>query len=287
MSIFVRLLGSVDVRRNDTITPIGAPKRRAMLAVLALAANRPVHLDALAESLWDDNPPTSATMNLRSHACALRRVLDGRLVTHASAYELRLDTDELDTTLFLSLADRGAAAMAADDLVGAVAAYGEALGLWRGVALDGVLRTIRLDASLAGLLDRRLTVFEGYCAARLAGGAASQLVPDLRQYLASHPFRERAWATLMLAQYRSGDIPGALASFTEAIGLLREQLGLDPGPELVELHGAMLARDPRLLADVRADGRPDDRPRPRFRRRWRLAPSGEPRSTRRGCGVYR
>ncbi len=52
----------------------------------------------------------------------------------------------------------------------------------------------------------------------------------------------------MLAQYRSGNIPGALASFTQAFGILREQLGLDPGQELVDLHRAILVRDPRLLA---------------------------------------
>jgi DNA-binding SARP family transcriptional activator len=251
MSIFIRLLGPVDVRRHDTLTPIGAPKRRAMLSVLALSANRPVQLSTLAESLWGDSPPPSATMNLRSHAHALRTVVDGRLITHAGAYELQLDTDELDAALFASLADRGAAARAAGDVVGAVAAYGEALGLWRGVALHGVPRTTRLEAALTGLLDRRLAVFEDYCIARLAGGAASELVPDLRKHLASHPFRERAWEALMLAQYRSGDIPAALAAYAQAIDVLRDQLGLDPGPELADLHRAILARDPRLQLDVR------------------------------------
>jgi DNA-binding SARP family transcriptional activator len=254
MSIFIRLLGPVEVRHHDTLTPIGAPKRRAMLAVLALAANRPVQLSTLAESLWGDGSPSSATMNLRSHAHALRMLVGPRLITHASAYELQLDTDELDASRFMSLADRGAVARAAGDVVGAVAAYGEALGLWRGAALLGVHRTPRLDASLTGLLDRRLAVFEDYCGARLAGGAASELVPDLRRHLVSHPFREHAWQALMLAQYRSGDVPGALASFAQAIDVLRNQLGLDPGQELVDLHRAILARDPRLEVDVLTDG---------------------------------
>lgn len=246
MSILVRLLGPVDVRRNDTITPIGAPKRGAMLAALALAANRPVSLDALVETLWGDNAPPSATKNLRSHVHALRTIVDGRLVTHSGAYELQLGADELDTTLFTSLADRGAAAFAAGDMIGAVAACGEALGLWRGAAMSGVPPMARLDATLAGLLERRLAVFEDYCAARLAGGATSELVPDLRRHLASHPFRERAWAALMLAQYRSGDVHGALTSFTQAEAMLREQLGIDPRGELAVLHHAILARDPQL-----------------------------------------
>ena len=246
MSIFIRLLGPVEVERNDTVARIGAPKRQAMLATLALSANRPVALDLLVETVWGDDMPDSATKNLRSHAHALRTMIDGRLITHTGAYELRLDTDELDVTLFSSLAERGAAARTADDPVGAVAAYGQALGLWRGAVLQGVPRTARLDASAVGLQDRRLAVYEEYCDARLAGGAATELIPDLRRHLAGHPFRERAWGALMRAQYRGGDVAGALASFAEAQNLLREQLGVDPGPELAEVHRAILARDPGL-----------------------------------------
>jgi DNA-binding SARP family transcriptional activator len=255
MSLFIRLLGPVEIRHHDTVAPIRGPKRQAMLAALALSANRAVSLEALTETLWGDQAPASAMMNLRNHAYALRTVLDGRLVTRSGAYELQLDADELDTTLFTALADRGMDAVATGDTAGAVAAYGEALGLWRGVALQGVPRTVRLDAALAGLLDRRLAVYEDYCDARLAGGSASELVPDLRQHLASHPFRERAWGALMLAQYRSGDIPGALASFGQAQDLLRQQLGVDPGPDLMDLHQAVLARDPRLSVPPRV-GRP-------------------------------
>jgi hypothetical protein len=66
----------------------------------------------------------------------------------------------------------------------------------------------------------------------------------------------------MLAQYRSGDVPGALASFGQAAGALREQLGLEPGRELVDLHRAILARDPDLLVNVRP-GRPSPSARAR------------------------
>jgi DNA-binding SARP family transcriptional activator len=257
MPILIRLLGPVEIELDDTVTRIGAPKRQAMLATLALSANRPVALDVLIETVWGEDLPDSAMKNLRSHAHALRTVVDGRLVTHPGAYELRLEADELDITCFSSLAGRGAAARTAGDTVGAVAAYGQALGLWRGAALQGVPRTAQLDASVAGLQDRRLAVYEEYCDARLAGGAGSELIPDLRRHLASHPFRERAWGALMRAQYRSGDVAGALASFAQARNLLREQLGVDPGPYLVRLHRAILARDSRPIAD-----QPTPRPEP-------------------------
>ena len=246
MSVFIRLLGPIDICHDNAVTAIGAPKRRAMLATLALAANRPVSLPALLDTLWGDAAPPSALKNLRTHAHALRALVDGRLVTRSGAYELRLDADEVDATLFLSLADRGAAALAAGDPCGAVAAHGEALALWRDVSLPGMPRTGSLDATLTGLSERRLAVFESYCDARLATGATSELIPALRRHLGTHPFRERAWAALMVAQYRTGDLEASLASFGHAEAILREQLGVDPGRELGDLRQAILARDPRL-----------------------------------------
>jgi len=244
--VFIRLLGPIDICHDNIVTVIGAPKRGAMLASLALAANRPVPLPALVDTLWGDAAPPSALKNLRTHAHALRALVDGRLLTRPSAYELRLDPEELDATLFLSLADRGAAALAAGDPCGAVAAHGEALSLWRDVSLPGTPRAGSLDATLTGLAERRLAVFESYCDARLATGATSELIPALRHHLGAHPYRERAWAALMVAQYRSGDLEASLASFTGAEAILREQLGVDPGRELIDLRQVILARDPRL-----------------------------------------
>jgi DNA-binding SARP family transcriptional activator len=246
MSVFIRLLGPIDICHDDAVMAIGAPKRRAMLAMLALGANRPVTLPALVDTLWGDAAPPSALKNLRTHAHALRSLVDGRLVTRPGAYELQLNTDELDATLFVSLADRGAAALAAGDPSGAVAAHGEALALWRDASLPGMPHAGGLDATLTGLSERRLAVFESYCDARLATGSTSELIPALRRHLGVHPFRERAWAALMLAQYRSGDLEASLSSFGHAEAILREQLGVDPGRELVDLRQAILARDPRL-----------------------------------------
>jgi DNA-binding SARP family transcriptional activator len=99
---------------------------------------------------------------------------------------------------------------------------------------------------MEGLRERRLAVHEDYFYARMAAGMDREVIPGIRLYLANHPFRERAWSSLILAQYRSGDVPAALASYTQALATLRDNLGVDPGPELLELHRAVLARDPRL-----------------------------------------
>ena len=60
------------------------------------------------------------------------------------------------------------------------------------------------------------------------------------------PFRERRWALLALAQYRSGRQADALASIRSARRALGQELGLDPGSELVALESRILAQDPGL-----------------------------------------
>jgi DNA-binding SARP family transcriptional activator len=50
----------------------------------------------------------------------------------------------------------------------------------------------------------------------------------------------------MLAQYRAGDAATALAAYQNARNALRDQLGVDPGPELATLQLAILNRDPAL-----------------------------------------
>ncbi|OKI58006.1 hypothetical protein A6A27_07145 [Micromonospora sp. CB01531] len=99
---------------GQDVTPSGA-NRRAVLAGLALEANRPVALSRLAGMVWSAAPPASAVANLRSHVAALRRTLGDRLVAHPNAYELQLAAHELDVTEFQRLAGEGQAMLAALD----------------------------------------------------------------------------------------------------------------------------------------------------------------------------
>jgi hypothetical protein len=59
----------------------------------------------------------------------------------------------------------------------------------------------------------------------------------------------------MLAQYRSGRRADALRTYQDARRVLVEQIGLEPGPELRELHEQVLRDAPALLAPARAEVR--------------------------------
>ncbi|MEH1016599.1 BTAD domain-containing putative transcriptional regulator [Micromonospora sp. CPCC 206060] len=248
MRVDVKLLGPVELHSDGQAVALGSAKRRALLAGLALDANQPVPLHRLAELAWAGPPPQSVVPNLRNHAAALRRVLGHRIVSRAGGYQLTLSPDELDVTAFRQLTAEGRTALAAGRIDVAARRLTAALGLWRGPAGDDLPRGTALDAVLAGVDEDRLHAVEDLTEARLAGGEHSELVGGLRRHLDRHPLRERAWGQLMIALYRSGDPAASLNAYRDARAVLTAQLGMEPGPELVDLHRAVLDRAPELTA---------------------------------------
>ncbi len=69
-----------------------------------------------------------------------------------------------------------------------------------------------------------------------------------RTPLRRQPLRERLWAQLMIALYRSGRQADALQAFQRARRLLADELGLQPSAELRDLERQVLAQAPSLDA---------------------------------------
>src|SRR5689334_19385380 len=74
---FVRygLLGPLDVASGETILDLGAPKQRAVLAVLLANRGAVVSVDAIVDAVWGDDPPTSVAASLQAYVSNLRRIL--------------------------------------------------------------------------------------------------------------------------------------------------------------------------------------------------------------------
>ncbi|WP_433472115.1 BTAD domain-containing putative transcriptional regulator [Spirillospora sp. CA-142024] len=219
-----------------------------MLAVLLRHANTPVSDDLLADALWGERPPRSASANLRMYVHTLRRTLESpeRIARISPGYALTVEPGELDAQRFTGLVAQGRAAGECADPAAAHAALSEALALWRGDAYAGLDESPPLRDEAVRLDELRLAAIEDRVSAGLDLGRHGELVPELRTLAAEHPLRERFREQLMLALYRSGRQAEALQVYRDTRRVLTGELGIEPGPRLRRLEAAVLAGDPSL-----------------------------------------
>lgn len=241
------ILGPVEVTAGGQRLGIGGPRARAVLARLIVAANSVVAAEAIAAELWPDLEPGRAVAVLQVRVAELRRVLRrvgvaDRLVTRAGGYVLVAGPGEVDAPRFDQLAGQGRALLAAGDAAGAAEILGRALGLWRGQPLADVGDWAWAQAEAARLGEARLAAVGCHVQARLDCGEASELIAELEALTAEHRLRERLWALRMLALYRCGRQAEALEIYQQLRTSLVTELGIEPAPELRELHQQILAQ---------------------------------------------
>jgi DNA-binding SARP family transcriptional activator len=96
----LRILGSLELLGPAGPVRLGAAKERCLLAMLALHPGEAVSQDRLAEALWGEQAPRSATNALQNHILRLRRVLqaaeDVEIVTDPAGYMLQAPADVVD-----------------------------------------------------------------------------------------------------------------------------------------------------------------------------------------------
>ena len=260
VSVFeLRLLGPVQAVRAGRDVPLGGPRQRAVLALLALDAGRVVPAGRLAEELWRGRPPLGAAKTLRSYVSRLRSALapEVPVVARGGGYALGADPGQLDVRQFERLLAGGQAALGGGEAVAAGNRFREALALWRGPALADVSDVEPLAREGTRLEELRLVAVEGRLEADLASGWHAEVAGELERLVGEHPLRERLWWLLMLALYRSGRQADALAAYQRARAVLAGELGLEPGLELRELEEAVLRHEvPPVASDREQDNLP-------------------------------
>lgn len=248
-----RILGPVEVF-DDAGAPVavGGVRERAVLALLLLSAGDVVSADRLIDGIWGQRRTNGSLHALRVHVSRLRRALrsaarDDLLLTRPAGYALRVsDRDTFDAAHFDDLVRSSRRLAAGGDDASAATTLRQALALWRGSALAGLADAPFVSAQAARLEEMRLAAVEERIEHDLACGRHTELVGELEQLTADHPFRERIWGARMLALYRCGRQADALRAYDDLRALLRDQLGLDPSAAVTELHQAVLRHEPRL-----------------------------------------
>jgi len=247
----VSLLGPVLVHTAAGWAPVAGVKLQALVAMLALAAPRPVSDDRLIDELWGDDQPAKPANALQAQVSQLRRVLGpGAVARQASGYALAVEAAAVDTLQLEDLVRDGRAAAGNGEHRAAAAQFEAAVALIRGPPL-GDLLDHRFAREAASRLDQIVvSAHEGFVDAELASGHHAEVVGRLTDLVDVHPLHERFHAQLMVALFRAGRQSDALRVYQQVRALLAEELGLEPGPELRALERAVLSQDPSLAAPI-------------------------------------
>jgi DNA-binding SARP family transcriptional activator len=193
-SLRVRVLGPLEIERDGEIVPLGSGRQRAMLALLLMAGSEPLSRDRLVDELWGERPPATAVKALHIHLSKLRRLLSGAVQLGSAGYTLASGSYELDLWRFDALVEQARSMPAR-----AAALLDEALAMTRGEPLGGADCEGILAAWRRSLEERVLQARLSLIDARLAEGAAGELIRELELLADSNPFEERLVGLLMLA----------------------------------------------------------------------------------------
>jgi DNA-binding SARP family transcriptional activator/pimeloyl-ACP methyl ester carboxylesterase len=273
-SILGPLAGVID---GVDVTP-PAPKERALLALLVINHGRVVSADRLMEELWPDLAPERARRVLQVRVAAVRKMLGAAkaaplLELVAPGYRLAIAAEDIDEHRFLTLVERARGQAQAPDPAAAAASLRKALELWRGEPLADVQVCVSLEAEAARLGEARLGAIEDRIEADLACGCHHAVLSELDGLVVTHPLRERLWVQRILALYRCGRETEALRACAVIRRRLVDELGVEPGPALRALEGAVLEQRPELNWSPPAGARPSSRSRSPVAPRPRASPS--------------
>ena len=243
------LLGPLLVRHDNAVLPVAPGKQRVLLAALLFKANQAVSVPELAETLWEGplGAPASARVTVQNYVKRLRIALRvtgvDRIVTRPDGYVIRVDAAEFDVARFAELAAGSRRAAAVRAWVVAESQACAALALWRGEPLADIAADGLVMREVPRLTEMWLQVTETRIDADLHLGRHGHIVAELRDLTARYPLREHLSAQLMLALARGGNQGDALTVYQQARRKLIDDLGIEPGSELRQLHERILAGD--------------------------------------------
>jgi len=246
--VHVRVLGPVAVLENGVDLPLGGPKQRTALSLLAARPGEIVSIDALIDGLWGGEPTPGARSTLQTYVSNLRNAIGDVIVRDGGGYRLDVDPRRVDAVQF-ERAVEDARQHVDGDPPQAAQQLRAALALWRGHPYANVSPSYPLEREASRLEELRLGAVATRIDAELAIGHHAELVAELEVLCAEFPLREGFRAQHMLALYRCGRQAEALRAFQKTRTYLADELGLDPSTQLRELERRILNQDESLLLE--------------------------------------
>jgi DNA-binding SARP family transcriptional activator len=256
-----QLAVSVDGRRCESDLP--GRQGRLAVAYLALNAGRPVTRERLIAALWGEDAPAGHSQALNVVLSKLRRALGAGVIENAGERAVQLapaaqvDLDAVQPALDRAFAARDAgdwpAVTEAADQVAAAADAGLLPG-YEAPWLEDPRR--RLEEH--GLQAREL---RGDAGLALGGADLAHAERAATELVERAPFRESGHLLLMRVREAQGNVVEALRVHERLRTLLRDELGVAPGPQVqAEFERLLKAEQAQQAAPPRAAAPPPPPP---------------------------
>lgn len=258
----IAILGPLEVSVGGRKVSLTGPRLRTLLVRLAVDAPKPVSVPELIDAVWEDEPPADAANALQSLMSRLRRAFaDPTLITAEPAgYRLDADRSSIDLHRFSELAAQARRLQRDGKPDQALSSCTAALALWRGEPLADADGAAYAHPIISACQNQLLEVTGTRIDALLDLGRGAETIGELDQLISSHPLRERFVAQQIRALAGAGRVSEALAAYEKCRRYLADELGSDPGPELQQLHLALLRGDlPTAPVAESAAARPQQR----------------------------
>lgn len=240
---------------------LGGIKPRQLLELLLVERGHVIPKERLAELLWGETRPVNVPATLDTYASTLRQALEPDRARGRSRYvvggggglTVPANVTEVDLERFDALVGQADVHIRAGEPGRARGLLEDALALVRGDVLEDEpyaawalrLREVYGQRAIAA----RLSTAE----AALAEGDSVAALAHAQEVVAGDRTREAGYRVVMLAAYRLGRQDEALGAFEHCRRALADELGVDPLPETVALHEAILRRDDIVLGDRAPD----------------------------------
>ncbi|GAA0222243.1 AfsR/SARP family transcriptional regulator [Cryptosporangium japonicum] len=240
------VLGPIGVRLGDAEVETGGRQQRVVLALLLARAGANVSVSELVDTLWEDDPPTSAVNVVHRSIGMLRRMIEPGLpvrttgnyvVRGPSGYRLQVDARSLDLLRFRSLTDQ---ARGADEPGRAIRLYTEALSLWQGPSAAGLRAVSRTHPAFVAIDAECSLVVREAADLALRHGPVNLVLPALRRAAHLNPLDEALQARLVRSLAADGRQSEAVSLFQAVRRRLDRELGIDPSPELLDAYDHLL-----------------------------------------------
>ena len=251
VSVQYSAFGAMAVSVDGEEVPLTRRRERSVLSVLLAAHGAPVAAERLVAEVWGDEAPGQTLASLQVAVSRLRSQLEpdrqarkgSRLVSTAAGYSLVADVADVDTWTFESLA---ADALAAHEPSQRLRLADEARALWALPYADCDAPVVLSETNR--LQELLLTLEELRARALLDLGRPDEALRGLAELAPQHPYRERMWSLLALAQYQCSRQADALDTLRRLRERLADELGVDPSEEIQRLEQSVLRQDPSLAA---------------------------------------